>query len=425
MPRSIGPQDAVCEARDLWGARELPIGHGGRLPRAGTTFGTLTAAAQPVDGLVAREFPRVLAAAPYLNNASTGPLPERAVAAQRSFGELRAEPWKITQEYQFGVLERCRELVARLIGADSDEIALMVNTGYGVNLAARSLPLRPGDVVVIPDRDFPANVYPWLALERSRGVLVHKVPCAGRLFDEDALIAALDAPRVKVLAVSWVSFESGLRLDLDRLSAACREHGIFLVVDAIQGVGASTLDLRRTAIDILACGAQKWLLSPWGSGFVYVRRELATRLEPRDVSWMSVRDSDDFSHMCDYSLVYRDDARRFEMITLPFQDFAGFSASLEVIHEAGPAVVAGRVESHATKLVKWALGRSDVELVTPADAGRRAGIVSVVPRDPVATSARLERVGIGHSLREGAIRLSPHFFTPDDHIDQVMEALSP
>ncbi|MGQ0767167.1 MAG: aminotransferase class V-fold PLP-dependent enzyme [Gemmatimonadota bacterium] len=384
----------------------------------------MEAVPRTLQSLIEREFPRVLGASPWLNNASTGPLPERAVAALRSFGDLRAEPWKISQDYQFGVLERCRELVGQLIGAGSDEIALMVNTSYGVNLAARSLPLSAGDVVVISDRDFPANVYPWLALERSRGVLVRKVPCAGRLFDEDALIAALDAPRVKVLAVSWVSFESGIRLDLDRLSAACRERGIFLFVDAIQGVGAATLDLRRTAVDILACGAQKWLCSPWGSGFVYVRRELVRRLEPHDVSWMAVKDSDDFSHMCDYDLTYRDDARRFEMITLPFQDFAAFSASLEVLREAGPAA-AQRVESHASRLMEWALVRPDLEVVTPVEPPRRAGIISIVPSDPVATSARLERAGIGHSLREGAIRLSPHFFTPDEHIDQVMEAMSP
>jgi selenocysteine lyase/cysteine desulfurase len=380
-------------------------------------------AALSVDSLIAREFPRVLGAAPYLNSASTGPLPERGVAAQHAVNELRAEPWKFPADHQFATLTRARQLIARLIGAAETEIALMVNTTYGVNLAARALPLEPGDVIVISDRDFPANVYPWLALERTRGVTVRRLPCRGRLFDEEAMLAALDDPRVKILAVSWVSSETGIRLDLHKLGSACRARGIFFVVDAIQGLGAATLDVGTTPIDILSCGAQKWLLSPWGTGFVYVRPGLVRALEPQAVGWMSVQDSDDFTKTCSYNLRYREDARRFEVITLPFQDFAGMNGALEVLHEAGPGAVAGSIREKTQRIVDWAHGQRSIELVTPGDPERRAGIVLVIPADPVGASRRLAALNIGHSLRDGAIRLSPHFFTPDEHIDRVLREL--
>jgi selenocysteine lyase/cysteine desulfurase len=358
----------------------------------------------------------------FLNHAGTGPLPARTLRALGDFDRLRGQPWRISHEYQFGVLARSRELCARLIGADADEIALMVNTTYGINFAARALPLSPGDVVVSSDREFPANVYPWMALERARGIAFRQIPCRARVADEEGILRALDDPRVRVLTISWVSFETGFRVDLARLGAACRERGIFFVVDAIQGVGAAALDVHAAYVDILACGAQKWLLSPWGTGFLYVRRELVSRLEPNDVGWMSVRNSEDFTHLCDYELAFFDDARRFEVITLPFQDFAGMNASLSLFFEVGLERVYALVAERATQIVEWAAKR-DVQLVTPADGSRRAGTVAVVPPDPVAASRRLAHDGVVHALREGAIRLSPHFYTSPEEIDRALALL--
>lgn len=361
----------------------------------------------------------------YMNNASTGPLPDRAVRALAAFNEARARPWTISQEEQFGVLTRSRELAGRLIGSSPAEVAVMVNTSYGINLAARSLPLEPGDVVLTFDREFPANVYPWMALERSRGVTLHRLPCTGDgLPDERALLRAIDEmPRVRVVSISWVQFASGYRVDLAAIGHACRERGICFVVDAIQGLGALTLDVRACAIDILACGAQKWLLSPWGTGFVYVREELVRELEPSAVSWMAVQGSDDFRRLVDYDLTWRDDARRFEVITLPFQDFAGMNASLEMLVELGPGHVESYVAGLADVIVRWAGDRTGVRLVTPADRSRRAGIVSVKPPDAASASGRLVRLGISHSLREGAIRLSPHCYNTRAEVERALEAL--
>lgn len=376
-----------------------------------------------VHRLRAREFPWTAATgAIYLNHASTGPLPARTVAALAEFNALRAEPHRISHEQQFGVLDAARNRCARLVNAYPDEIALMVNTGYGINLAARSLPLRRGDVIVAPDREFPANVYPWMALEDS-GVRLELVPCCGDLPDEEALLEAVRRPEVRVCAVSWVSFVSGARVDLDRLGAACRAHDTFLVVDAIQGVGPSTLDLQRTPVDILACGAQKWLLAPWGTGFVYVRRDLVRELRPVDVSWMATAASDDFTSLLEYDPRLRDDGRRFEMITLPFQDFVGLSASLDLFFELELASVRQHIGGLVDRIVAWCSARQDMRLVTPADPERRSGIVAVMPPDARVVSHRLHAAGVAHSLREGTIRLSPHCYNTTDEIDGALEVI--
>jgi selenocysteine lyase/cysteine desulfurase len=359
----------------------------------------------------------------YLNHAGTGPLPARTRNALATWDQMRSEPWRVSWNEERGVIVRARELCARMIGATPAEIALMVNTTYGINVAANTIPLKAGDVIVTPDREFPANVYPWMALAKRRDLTYRRVPCVNGLADEDALIRALDEPDVRILSVSWVSFETGLRLDLKRLGAACRERGIYFVVDAIQGVGAAPINVSECHIDFFACGGQKWLLSPWGTGFLYVRRELVTQLEPRTVGWLAVKNSEDFTRLCDYELNWFDDARRFEVITLPYQEFAGFNASLELFESVGWPNVHRLVAERATQIVNWAESHKDVQLVTPADPVRRAGVVSVRVKEPEAASARLRSSGVPHSLREGMLRLAPHFYTSEAEVARALSLL--
>lgn len=379
-----------------------------------------------VDALRREEFPWAAAGETiYLNNASTGPLPQRTVAALDEWSRLRANPRRVPQELQFGTLARSRALIASMIGADTREIALAANTTFGLNLAAFALPLKPGDIVLSPELEFPANVYPWMQLAARRGIVFRQLRCADGVLDADRLARELEDERVRVVTVSWVGFASGARVDLKALGSLCRARGVFFVVDAIQGLGPLTIDLRETPVDIFSCGAQKWLLSPWGSAFVYVRRQLISHLEPHDVSWMAVKDSDDFSRLTDYDLTWRDDARRFEFITLPYQDFGGMNASLELIHSLGIADVSAQALRLGNRIVEWACSRDDVDLVTPADASRRAAVIAVRPRDARAASERLSAARIAHSLREGAIRLSPHFYNTADEIDQTLRVIAP
>jgi selenocysteine lyase/cysteine desulfurase len=360
----------------------------------------------------------------YLNHASTGPLPSRAVKATEAWAKLRTMPHRISEELEFGTLTRGRELVARLINAKPSEIAMAVNTTFGLNLAAFALPLEAGDVVLTPDLEFPANVYPWMQLARARGVIYRRIPCIGGSVDEQRLHRELEDPAVKAVSVSWVSFATGYMVDLVSLGRACRASGTYFIVDAIQGIGGRTLDVHAAQIDILACGGQKWLLSPWGSGFVFVREGLIPELDPHLVSWMSVRDSDDFSRLVQYDLTYRDDARKFEMITLPYQDFAGMNASLELLHELGPSSVESHIACLADEIVSWAASEPNVELITPASPKHRAGVVAVRPPEAAAVSARLKKANVVHSLREGNIRLSPHCYNTIEEVRAALELIA-
>jgi cysteine desulfurase / selenocysteine lyase len=376
-----------------------------------------------LDRLRREEFPWAAAGESiYLNTASTGPLPRRSVAAVADFTERRAAPHRLSHDLQFGTLARSRELLAKLIQAQPSEIALTTNTGFGINIAATSLPLGRGDVVLGVAHEFPANIYPWMAAAKSRGFEFRLLPVSRGVPSQDELLAAMADSRVKVVALSWVAFASGYKFDVARVGAECRRRGITFVVDAIQGLGPATLDVHACSIDILACGAQKWLLSPWGTGFAYVRRELIGSLEPVYASWMGVRGSDDFETLVDYDLTWRDDARRFEFITLPFQEFAGLNASLDLFFEIGPETIAALTSALVDLVLQWA-AKHDVEVVTPLDTAHRAGIVSLRFPDGRRRSDKLTASTVVHSFREGAIRLSPYFFNSPDEIAAMLRLL--
>jgi selenocysteine lyase/cysteine desulfurase len=151
---------------------------------------------------------------------------------------------------------------------------------------------------------------------------------------------------------------------------------------------------------------------------------LARKLEPAVVGWLAMESSEDFTRMVDYELKYYDDARRFQINTLPAQDFAGLNASLEMLLELGPAAVEKHIEGIVSEAVQWAQANCDtVRLVTPADPKKRAGVLAIAPRDPVAASNALSEAKVFHSLREGAIRLSPHCFNTSGEMRRALEVL--
>lgn len=360
----------------------------------------------------------------YLNHASVGPLPERTRLTLEEFNRKRAAPFQLPDRDLMTTMANSRRLAAELIGATAEEIALSINTGFGLSLAARALPLRAGDIVLASDKEFPANVYPWMLL-KDLGVTLELAPTTAEGWpDEEHLLERLRDPRVRVLAVSLVQFSNGYMVDLARLSAAARAAGAFLVVDAIQGAGQVPIDVRATPVDVLACGAQKWLLSPWGSGFVYVRRDLVPTLSPAWVSWMAYEGTDDFSRLVEYADTLRPDARRFDFITLPYQDFVGMNASLELILELGVPAIREHLRRLHAPVVDWA-ARRGVRLASPhaARAEAASGIVSVALPDAPRAYAALRSAGVITSLREGAIRLSPHAYNTLDEMARVVELL--
>jgi cysteine desulfurase / selenocysteine lyase len=376
-----------------------------------------------VQSLRAFEFPWALAGdVTYLNHAGTGPLPARSVAAMNTWAMLQQQPWTAPdRDIVFPMYARVRALCAQLVGLSAEEIALVPNTSHALNLAARMLRLSPGDVVVTSAGEFPSVVNAWRTQRERDGIGLKLVPQCDGYPDEGEILRALDDERVKVLTLSWVSFSNGYRVDLDRLGSACRERGIRFIVDGIQGAGVASLDLRACNVDFFACGGAKWLLSPWGTGFLAVRKELIAELDPAMVGWLTGPGSENYASLLDYHLPYYRDARRFEVGTLAAQSLAALEASGGLLLELGIPNIEQHVRKLVDRVVAWAQDDNRTKLITPADRNRRAGIVAFTPPNIDAVSARLRSAGIHHSVREGAIRLSPFIHTTEADIDRTLE----
>lgn len=357
----------------------------------------------------------------YLNAASTGPMPKCAVETADKWARLRAEPQHIPLTLMQDEAARARRQYGALVGADEEEIALMPNTTYGLNLAARGLPLRPGTILTF-DGEFPSCVYPFMALS-SRGITLELVPKRDGVPDEDLLVKKIGRGDVVAVVVSWVQFANGYVANLERIGNACRAANAFFIVDGIQGAGVRPLNLHELPVDIFASGAQKWQLSPWGTGFVYVRRDLIESFDPHDVGWACMTASADYSRLTDYEFDFYKDARKFEVITLAYHDFAVSNASTQMMLDLGVTNIHTHVTALVDRLVAWVESRDDMQLVTPADHARRAGVLSFIPASFDAAVTRLKRGGVTFSPREGAIRLAPHCYNTMAEMDTVVALL--
>lgn len=356
----------------------------------------------------------------YFNAAANAPLPRSVAAAIAGYladlgahGSLHYRSW-------FAATARARALAARLFGCGTDEVALLRNTSEGMNVVAHGLPFRSGDSVVIVERDFPANVYPWLRL-RERGVDVRRVrPDSWNRATPDAIAAACDAT-TRLVAVSWVQFSNGYRLDLAALSERLRPRGILLFVDAIQGLGCLEFDVERSGADFASADAHKFLLAPEGIGVFYVRRSVLPRLRPAFVSWLSMKDPFDVER---YAGELRDGAQRFEFATPNTAGIFALAAALEILFDAGIA----RIERHVLALgdqLCEELARRGYSVRSPRANGEASAIVAFerAGRDPGEVQAALERAGVQTAVRAGTVRAALHLYNDAGDVVRLAEAL--
>ena len=359
----------------------------------------------------------------YLNSASTGPLPERTRRSIGVLAERMCSPDYKLYDDHLAIPARSRELCAELIGARADEIAIGANTSFGLNLAASALPLEPGDRVLLMDGEFPANVYPWLNLER-RGIRLEWIGRGpGGLPNEEAALERLTRGDIRAFAASSVSFSTGYRLDLETISNECQRHGTYLVLDGIQALGAVPLNVADTRVDIVACGGQKWLLSPAGSGFAYVRRELIDQLDPATVGWLSYRPSQDFGNLLNYALEPLDSARRFELGSYAFSNLDALNHSLSLLLELSVTGVEQHVRDVQQPLIDYVEAHPDYEWVSDVSLAHRSGILTFRVPDISTAHERLCTAGITVSVREGAIRVATHCFNCREDIDFMISVL--
>ena len=329
-----------------------------------------------------------------------------------------------------------RPAAARLINSHQDEIALVESTTRGLTVAAESIPLERGDRVLLCDLEFLEVAIPWIQKKKD-GIEIDIVPNRnGEVWVQD--FADRLTPRTRVITVSSVQWSNGYRLDLAGLSRLCQERGMWLVVDAIQQIGAVPLDVQQTSVDFLACGGHKWLNAPFGCGFLYINRDAWPDLQSPIAGYLSVEDprggwgeyfqTPTITPVNDYHFV--SNARRHESGgTANYPGAVGLAASLDLIHSLGPQ----EIEEHIYLLTEQLMAGLDTlgtEVVTPRAREHRAGIVTFSlgsAEKNVRLMTRLKErkilVSVRYTSQVGGVRVSCHFYNSSDDIEKLLQAV--
>ncbi len=354
----------------------------------------------------------------YLNHAAVAPWPRRTAEAVRRFADENQEQGALEYPRWLETEQRLREQLCTLINAPSaDDIALVKNTSEALSFVAWGLDWQPGDSVVISDQEFPSNRIVWESLDR-RGVQVRAARLDNAVDPEAALFAAVDGS-TRLLAISSVQYASGLRMDLERIGAFCRQRGILFCIDAIQSIGALAFDVQAVQADFVAADGHKWLLGPEGLAMFYCRAELRDRLDLSQFGWHMVEHVGDYDRL-DWQPATS--ARRFECGSPNMLGIHALSASISLLLEVGPA----RVEAELLERTGWLLGqiatRPELRLISSPTPSRRSGIVTFGHHalEKQRLHAQLWDNGVVCALRGGGVRLAPHFYTPWDSLEQVM-----
>jgi len=355
----------------------------------------------------------------YFDHAGVSPLPGPTAEVLIEFARDNAANGVADWNRWRSTVETARQLGARLLGAETDEIAVVHNTTEGINAVAEGFPWRPGDNVVTLSSEFPSNLYPWVNLA-DRGVETRQVAVENERVDPAAVERACDS-RTRVLAVSWVGYMTGFRNDLAQLSEIARRHGTFFFVDAIQGLGVFPLDVRELPVDGLSADGHKWLLGPEGAGLFYLRKEHFDRLRPIGVGWNSVRHSGDFTNTA-YDL--KADASRYEGGSHCLAAIAGFARSLRMVVDVGPQRMSERLLEVTDRLCER-LARAGLHVASCREGERRSGIVAfdVPGRNPLELKKACKARGVILNARAGRMRASPHVYCDDADIDRLIDAV--
>lgn len=357
----------------------------------------------------------------YLNHAALSPWPRRTVLAVQQFAEENlhhgAQHYPRWLETEAHLREQLRDL---LNAPEADDIALLKSTSEALSVVAHGLPWQAGDNVVISDQEFPSNRIVWQSLQDD-GVETRRVDLTRGASPEQALAACMDA-RTRLLAVSSVQYASGLRLDLDQLGTLCRKRGVLFCVDAIQSLGALPLDVQACGADFVMADGHKWLLGPEGCAVFYVRPQVRERLKLRQFGWHMVEDHLDFSRQ-DWAVAAG--ARRFECGSPNMLGIHALSASLALLAEVGMDEVAARVLSNSIYLMEALSKLSDIEILTPSQPGRYAGIVTFRHKrvDPADLHRRLLARNVVCAQRGSGVRFSPHFYTTQTQLEAAVAAV--
>ena len=351
----------------------------------------------------------------YFNHAAVAPLSRRAADAMKGLSDDACLWGSFHYDQWLACYDGFRSAAARLIGGEPGEIAITKNTSEGIATIQMGLDWEAGDKVVAFREEFPANYFPWLRLEQ-RGVHVDWLSLYDPLEKIDKACAG-----ARLLAISFVNYLSGFRVDLKAIGDICKRHRCFYFVDAIQGLGVFPIDVKAMGIHALAADGHKWLLGPEGCAILFVAQEVQDQIEPVEFGWTNIAGFNDYSCR---DMALRSDAGRYEPGTLNTIGCYGLRASMELIAEVGVDAVGEAVMNVAGRIAAGVEERG-YHLMIRRTADNGSGIVSFQKDgiDSRLVVRNLKDARVMAAPRQGWVRTSPHFYNSMEEVERLLEAL--
>ena len=362
----------------------------------------------------------------YLDAAGQGPLPLKSVRASQAALEWKKLPHRIPDEEYFGLPDRIRGLLARLMGGEADEFAITSGASSGMMVIASNFVWHPEDEVLLGRAEFPAHFSTFMPLADSGRFHVKVVVPRDRFLCADDYVQQF-TPRTRMVSASLVRFDDGALLDAERLARACRHSGVTLLLDMSQCACAIPVNLRAIGADFAVSSGYKWLLSPYGTGFFWANRDSMDKLRGGPFYWKALEGARNFHSLALDHFAPVPGASRWDAPeTAAFTNLAAMQASLEFIERIGIEAIAEHNKRLVAQLIER-LPRDTCVLASPSAAEKRGSYICVAARKPERTKElyeRLRQAEVIVSLREGALRISPYLYNTDRDIAKLISILS-
>jgi cysteine desulfurase/selenocysteine lyase len=363
-------------------------------------------------------FPHTKTGTIYFNHAATGPLSTFVTNKLNEYLKERSlekiDNFPKVKDY----VKSTKEDLGKYLNCSPDRIAYTDNTTNGINILASGINWSKGDRILLNDIEFPANVYPFLNLQKD-GVIIDFVKSHDGIVSADDIISNI-RPDTKLVSISFVQFLTGYRADLEKIGEYSKEKGIIFCVDAIQGLGALRLDVKKCKVDFLSCGTQKWMLGLQGFAFIYLTEDLQDKLQPKYAGWLSVENAWDFLH---YELIALRSAERFQYGTISHIGVFAFRGALDFFQSFRWEDIEKQTIEVASYLSNQLEEIGIKTFLAGCSKENLSGIVSFKHNESQKVYDYLTSNQISCAVREGVIRLSPHFYNTFEECDKLIGIL--
>lgn len=360
----------------------------------------------------------------FFNTAYFGPSPYSAKQKVARSLQKELDPSFYDYNTWMGISERMRTLIAKILGCSPDSITHQTSSSDVVNIVANGYPFKEGDLVCAVDKDYPSNVLPWMLAEKNSHCKFQLLNLGNEILPSVDWLKKNLPKETKIFDISWVTFDTGKKVDILGIGKLCRERGILFVVDSTQALGGMPISQEELSyIDVLTCSTYKWMLGPYGTAFGYFSDRALELIQHKNANWILSPNSRVVYNLLDYTTETLPGARCYDRGQASnMLANSCLEAGLELIDEIG----LDNIAEHNAELRDYFLDnypKSKYNLITPKEAMGNILALKALNLDSITLERELKFRNVDISVRQGNLRISFHLFNTQDQVDQLISAL--